>query len=136
MTNLPRRGRLSRMSIVPPSEPHASPNTDTSATTRKTDSAQIAAQALRAPATADEQPQTAPLGNQRLPTPSAAAPPQAPVNIVDLIRATLAGATGGPVTEAVPVTSTVPPALNDITGLLRSALTGAYTVNGEPHDGD
>jgi hypothetical protein len=56
----------------------------------------------------------------------------APVNIVDLIRATLAGAAGGPATESVPVTTAAAPALNDITGLLRSALSGAYTVNGEP----
>jgi hypothetical protein len=53
----------------------------------------------------------------------------APVNIVDLIRSTLEGLEA-PVTEAVPVTST-PPALNDVVGLLRGALSGAYTVNGQ-----
>jgi hypothetical protein len=56
----------------------------------------------------------------------------APVSIVELVRATLAGAAGGPVTEAVPVTSTAHPALNDITSLIRGALNGAYTVNGQP----
>lgn len=55
----------------------------------------------------------------------------APVNIVDLIRATLAGI-ARPVTEQVPVTSTAPPALNDLEALLRGALSGARTVNGEP----
>jgi hypothetical protein len=56
----------------------------------------------------------------------------APVNIVELVRKTLTGLAGGAVTEAVPVTSTAPPALNDLAGLLRGALSGARTVNGEP----
>ncbi|MFZ3294216.1 MAG: hypothetical protein WA622_27075 [Mycobacterium sp.] len=52
----------------------------------------------------------------------------APVNIVELIRATLEGLTGGPVTE--PVKSTVP-ALNSV-DILRAALGGSSgTVNGE-----
>ena len=55
-----------------------------------------------------------------------------PVSTVEILRGLLAG-TQASVTQPVPATTTgTPAALNDLAGLLRGAMAGGHTVNGQP----